>query len=386
MRNIKQIRLVVTLSGNGVVQYDGKDAKFAHNCCVNAPIHARNDNNAFAKAVYSQVADPVRKDDGKVTDAGTLKKTIKISADGLRHAIHIVEHPFQNPNVGLSAYSRVAFIANPGTLLRGYMFAGANLTIRKKSGYALTSAREISKAAPIMEFFSRSGKKEEKANKGADNETGDTSLHSRETVGDTRYQFELIIDPAELGFLSMDDLQDRRAILDADKELFRAALAKNLGLAEIPDASYFIKKGSAYVVPERGILLPQSAVKTMVLDLIRKVAAIHITKSQSGYAKTESIQCFLIDAPIDNPKGTSFSIMEKDGTFDTSALDAALEGFQEVYVEETITKAVEMRAVVDAEVAAAKKASSDKKAEKKAEKKEAKEKAKAAKSSAQTQE
>lgn len=364
MKNVKSICLKVSMVGNGVVQYDSKDQKHAHNRCTNVPLYANNNNNAFAKACFRKSSNP--------KDTKDLEKTIKISADGLRHAIHIEEHPFQNPNVGLSTFSRIAFLSNPGTLLRGYLVADANISIRKKSCYAVTSAHEVSDAVPTMEFFSRSGARAANSEKAQD-DGSDTSIHSRETAGATRYQFELLIDPAELGFIPMDDLQDRRAVLDADKELFRASLASNLGLASVPDASYYVKAGSAYQIPERGIMLPSDVVKSLVASLIRKVAGIHISKSQSGYAQVDSIECIAINAPVDDPNGESVTLMPSGGRLDLTLFENLVQSFATVYKEQSLEEALSVRTEIDKQVTDAQAAS---KAKKKA-KKDDKEKAKA---------
>ena len=340
MRNVKSIIVRATIIGEGVVQFDGKDQKFAHNRST-ATIKSRHDNVNYGKAVFENAM-------RTLPDGSTLpvvNKILKISADGLRHAIHVEEHPFHTPNIGQSAMFRIPYLANLGTIQRGYLITDTEE--RKKSCYMITSAVELGKAFPILEFHSRSGEKEAGVNEDKEGkgkakdelDNSDTSLHARESAGSTLYTFTAIIDPAELSFISMSSLQDRRALIDNGVDEFRKTLSENLG-TPVSEPVYVIRKGSAYTIPERGILLSEEQVQHMVADLIRKMASIHITKSQSGYAKVVSLYVKAVSDPLKDasipdgkvqaPEGWTHVFQDTTG-FDTSALQTLLESFYPVY-------------------------------------------------------
>ena len=307
MKNIKAILVRATMSGNGVVQFDSKEQKFAHNSSE-ALVKTRNNNVNYGKACFRQIG--VHPETGRPR----ISKTLKISADGIRHAIHVEEHPFHTPNVGISPAFRIPYLANLGTIQRGYMITDTEE--RKKSAYTVTSAIEVGGAIPVLEFFCRSGAKDKNANTDeegrvvakTEDDGKDTTLFSRETTGATRYTFTAAIDVAELGFFSLSSLADRRAVIDSGVEAFSKALSANLG-SEVPAPAYFIKEGCAYQIPEKGILLTDDQVKLLILDLLQKMARVSINKSQSGFAQVDSlhIKCVvnpLLDSAIPDIKET----------------------------------------------------------------------------------
>lgn len=338
MKKIKSIIVRATLSGNGVVQFDSKDQKYAHNASE-ALVKTRNNNVNYAKACFRQI--------GTHPESGRprISKTLKISADGIRHAIHAEEHPFHTPNVGISPAFRIPYLANLGTIQRGYMITDTEE--RKKSCYTVTSAIEISGAIPVLEFFCRSGAKDKNANTDeegrvltkTEDDDKDTTLFSRETTGNTLYTFTAAIDTSELGFFSLSSLADRRAVIDSGVEAFRKALSDNLG-SEVPAPAYFTKEGCAYQIPEKGILLTDSQVKVMVLDLLQKMARVSINKSQCGYAQVDSlfIKCVvnpLCDSAIPDAKETAPEgwTLAYDATKGFVLPDDTLESFCRPYKE-----------------------------------------------------
>lgn len=357
MKNIKSIIVKGHMTGFGIVQFDGKDQKWVHNRCKGIQ-RAENDNVSFAKASFSEKMG----EDGKTL----LSKNVKISPDGLRHAIHIEEHPFHSPNIAYNADLKVKFQANMGTLQRGYLIASESSSERKKSCYAITAATEVSGAVPILEFFSRSGEKEKNAGKEVTEDKG-TTIHSKDTIGASKYVFTAFIDPSELGFVSISDLQDRRAIIDDNEALFVKELAQNLG-SPVSGSKYFVKKGSAYQIPEKGILLSEAQVKLLVVDLVQKMCLVDIRKSQGGYAKVDSLSIKMVVNPLmdteQDPNG--WLDVKKDGRTDMSVVGKALESFVETYIPVDVDEALEALSSLSEAKSASKTAKSEKKATEKA--------------------
>ena len=369
MRNIKSLIVKATMTGRGVVQFDGVGQDYAHNISKGTLVKSGSiiGTSTFAKASYSSTAKDA---DGK----DIILRTIKISGDGLRHAIHVEEHPFHTPNIAHSDLHKVVFLADLGTLQRGYLITDTGE--RKKSSYCVTSAKEVSGSIPTLEQHARSGAKEKAKNEG---DSKDTTAFGRESIGDTKYEFTLLIDLSELGMISLSDLQDRRALVDSLVPLFRERLSANLG-SQVPEAFHFIKKGCAYSIPERGILLNQDQVRVMAVNLLQKIASVFISKSQTGYAKVTDVHIKAIVDPLtDTDDGMGF-VTVKDATksFDKEVIEAYLESFQQSYlvVPEDVARAELME--YNDKVAEAKKATADAKKAKKSTAASTKKKAKGA--------
>lgn len=353
MKDIKAIIVKATLRGHGVVQFDGKDQGYAVNRSKNTLIKNTHDNVSYAKASFATSKDAEGSD--------VITRTLKISGDGLRHAIHAEEHPFHTPNIAHSDLHKVIFLSNLGTQQRGYLITDTGE--RKKSTYCITSAKEVSGAVPVLELHSRSGAKETAESEGS---AKDTTLFSRDSVGDTEYEFTMYIDPSEMGMISLSDLQDRRALVDCLVPAFRERLSANLGSA-VPEPAYFVKPGSAYQIPEMGILLTQEQVHMMVMDLLRKVASVYISKSQTGYAKITGVQIKAIVDPLtDLDDGTGFVVVKQEGRpFDAGLASSYLESFVQSYTECDQERSRQELKDFDDEVKVAKKLAADSRKEKK---------------------
>lgn len=344
---IKSLIVRAVMSGHGVVQFDGKDQKSAHNISSTLIKAQKNvDNINFAKACFFQQGVHT---DSEGNTRPRIVKQLKISADGIRHAIHVNEHPFHTPNIGISPTFRIPYLANLGTLERGYLITDTEE--RKKSGYTITSALEVGKAVPVLEFHSRSGEKDKNASEDgtakSEHDASDTTLHSRDSVGDTLYTFTALIDVSELGFISLSKLQDRLAVLESDTEAYRAALSANLG-SPVPEAAYFTKRGSAYQIPEKGILLTDFQVALLVKDLLIKMSSVCITKSQNGYAHVDSVYAKAVIDPLSDakippshetrcPEGWT-TVFNKAG-FNEAAVNELLGSFDRPYVQRDFEEA-----------------------------------------------
>jgi hypothetical protein len=357
-KTIKSFVVKVILRGHGVVQFDGKDQKYAHNKSKNVPVKAKYDNVSFAKAHFVDIG--ADKDGNRI-----IMKFLELSANGIRHATHFKEHPFHTPNIGVHDAYRIPYLANIGTQQRGYLITGTNE--RRKSCYAVTAAKEISGATPVLEFYSRSGAKDSNENKVSDEDANDTTIHSRDSVGDTVYACTLLIDPIELGFISLSELQDRRALLPESEKIFRAAFGANLG-SDVRASSYYVKKDSAYQIPEHGILLTEDQVKFMVADLFRKVASIDIRKSQNGYAKTYEVKVKAVFDPLVDLETSEtgwHTIFDSNGYHQPEVDSVLSEQLDSVYQEKSTAEAVAEVEAFNSAIAVAKKEATAKKKAKK---------------------
>ena len=286
---IKSIKFNVTLSGKGIVQTDSKEQKYLYNKCKDITI-AKNENNTFAKANFYK------------NNEGEISRKVKISSDGLRHAIHIDGHNIHVQNVD-NDKMWVDFIASVDSFLRGYM---KPIGEKKKSVYSISSAEISNNAIPFMDVHSKSGERDE------------NSLFFRENIGDTVYNAEGFININELRFISTCDVYNRRAVKDDDVEKFIKTFSENLG-SVVPNEGYFNVKNSSYKIPERGIVLSDDNCKILVKSLFTKIANIMICKSCGGFAKTDKIEIQLFDSYDSEPN--HITIYEK-GKYNWAFLDS----------------------------------------------------------------
>ena len=363
MGKAKTILVKAEMIGHGIVQFDSNDQKWVHNRCKDVQL-VRHNNVNLGKASFKVIGKDAKGDD-------ILQKTLKISGDGLRHAAHIEAMAYHTPNVALHPAIKVKFQGSVDAQQRGYFLADSKE--RRKSCYAITAATEISGARTIIETHARAGAKEVNAGKEVD-DAGDTSFFARESVGETRYAFTAAISLEELGFIPISDLFDRRALVDDHVDAFRAELSQNIGM-EVPAPAYFIRKGSAYAVPEKGIKLSDSAVKFLAIDLIKKLAGINIQKSQTGLAKVISLSVKVVSDPLvdieEDPEGW-ITVRAVGAPVSTAALESVLDP-DSCYVEVPLAEAEKTVQEFDAAIKAAvqtkrddKKAKKEEKGEKKA--------------------
>lgn len=346
----KTIKIKLTLAGHGVVQTAGDEKSLSfRRDDVNGQ---KYENVVYAKGNYVPAVGP----DGKVRvdDKGVprLRKILKISGDGLRHAVHAAAMPAHTPNILLSPEARVHFLASADTLLRGWL--ATSTEERKRSAYALTSAEDPN-AVLTVEMFSNSAPKVSKDAQ-AENEDGtiksDTSLFARETTGNTNYNATGFIDIDELRFISVSDIYGRRAVSDDVAEAYRRALSANLG-SEVDKPRYWRRRDGASSIPERGILLTDAQVQHLVTYLLKRMSEIRIVKSQSGYASTTGIAITVLEG---NRLGGDEIKVFDGAAFDVSAIPAEYNCIWDEVTEEQ--GRAEVQAFVDA-IAAERKSKAD---------------------------
>ena len=338
MKEIKAIVLKCVMEGQGVAQTDGKEQKFALLKTVGYPVKSIHDNNIFSKKVFTEV------------DGGKLKATVKISADGIRHAIHIGEHPSHSPNIALHERLKVLFQSNLGTHQRGYLITDTGEV--RKSCYSVTDFLEDTGAAPVLELHTCAGMKESSE----EDEDSGTSLFFRESLGETSYKGQIVIEPETARTISMSMLQGRLALVESSEASFRENLGKQLG-SKIPPSAFYINEESAYHIPEQMIRLTDEQTTLIINNLIEKIASVFISKSQSGYAKMVSIQAKeVIDPLVDYGEDRGWISLASGGVLDREALKTFLSdmSYQNSFTEMPPEKANELLEEYDAQVKEAK--------------------------------
>ena len=350
----KSIEFKLTLEGNGVVQYDGNDKDLGLKNSKSGIFGFQKYNNInYAKGDFEAT--------GEVGENGkpTIKKILKISADGLRHAIHADSMFAHAPNILLSSKSRLHFFASLDALLRGYL--SVNTNERKTSAYALSSAHDHN-AITSLELFSNSSAKQT----GTSDDASDTSLFFRETTGNTNYESNGYVNIDELRFISVSDIFGRRAVSDDTVDTFRRILSKNIG-SEVDEAKYW-RRGTSIDIPERRIVLTNEQIRKLVVYLFSLMSEANIVKSQAGYAKTSKIEIKPIGVPT-RDFANGFVSVFADGVFNEALIPT---DYHNSWVEIPKEEALAEIATVEAEITKVKEESKAKKAADALERKKAK--------------
>ena len=299
---VKSIEVSLELVGHGVVQTDGHDnGKHMWNR-LRGVDYQDTKNVQFAKGNYVKNGTRI---DANGNEVDLFKKILKISGDGLRHAIHADTMPVWTPNVFKHQQTRLHYFGSLAGFIRGDL--GTDTAERRKSIYTITAA-EDKDAVTSIEFHSRSGPKD---NKTAD--ANDDSVFARESTGATHYKATAYIDIPALQFLSVSNLYGQRAVLDDNAEEIRELLSKNIG-SEIAPIGYFQWIGGASAIPERGILLNNEQTHVAVDYLLRRFASIFIRKSATGFAKTARVSIRPICDPLIDPiRGNFLEFFDETG-------------------------------------------------------------------------
>lgn len=314
MKNVKSILFQLKLFGNGIVNFDSGDQKYIWNSQKSREF-SNHDNVSFAKKNWY-------KEDGE------LSYKIKISSDCLRHEIFVNDFEFQSPNVVNNDVLFLTSIATPASIVRGYLFAAKDLTIKKTSALTITDAEQTNNAVSSLETFSRSGKKVTDENK------ADTSFFKKETVGEIHYSAQGGFDLKALQFLSLSEIFDRLAV---NPDLF--PVYKNLLKTKLPsfnsDPKYYQIAGSAIQIPEYGVLFSNEDVVTMVKETLKKMLLLNITKSKA-FAKTSELKIKLVYDGVEDKLNDDSGWITIDSVESVDALNFQTEVF---FVEEEKEKA-----------------------------------------------
>lgn len=307
---VKHINFKFELEGHGIVNYDSGDQKYLWNReskdgNKNQFISGDN-NNMYAKKHYYR------------DENGVLKYKIKISSDALRNAMFKNDAIATNPSIMHHKTLLNSFIGSTMGLIRGYMFAGNNETIKRKSPLTITSAIQSNNAESYMELHTRSGEK--KTNN--DSDTKDTSLFNKETIGDISYVGRGFIDIQGLEFISSDPVFDRYSFNSDDFEILKVFLQNNLPNFD-SELGYYSLKTSAIDVAEYGIKLNKENILHLIKESLKRTFNISIGRAGS-YAKLSRLSIQLVSDLV-NPENNKW--IEIGGIGDIDNLDFDIEEY-----------------------------------------------------------
>lgn len=320
----KSILIKATIEGSGIVNFDSNDQKWLWNrqCDVEKCFH---NNVSFGKGRYY----PATKTDKDGNQVDFLTKTGIISADCIRHAMYEDSMFIHLPNVMHDDELLLRTIANPAFVERGYMFArDEKTTWKRKSGFLISYAKAITTSAPALETFSNT---QPKTGENKSEDSAETSFFKREVRGDTTYELSGVIDVGELGFISVSEIHDR-VNFDSDySKKYREFLGAKLG-SEVNEVGFYNKNGDAYNIPEQGILLSPDQVKTLTIDILKRLARFNITRAVTGFAKTTSLSIKFVSDPLEDTFEDAAGWVEIfNKKFDSSVIDSAV--FDEAYTK-----------------------------------------------------
>jgi hypothetical protein len=275
----KSIIFKGTISSNGIVNFDGKDAKWL---LKKAKSDFRNqlshDNVKVAKHAY--VCEGTDKDGNPI-----YKAVLKISKDCLRNGIFKNDQPFHNPGIVHAPKVLINLLASVAGLLRGYMFADDG--IKRKSPVYISDAVQVSNNVSTFDIGTQDSPKETKVD--AEAEAGLT-MHFKESIGGVvSYEFQGSIDISELQFISLSQVYDRLAVDPNYLEVYTQALATTLG-SKVSAKAFYIKTTASNGLPEEGLLLTPEQIKKLVVDFFARLLDLEIIRGANGRAWLSSLE------------------------------------------------------------------------------------------------
>jgi len=283
MKEIKNVLIKLDLEGQGIVNMDSTDQKWAlQETRLRGEYH---DNCTFAKKSFTKNEDP--------TDKNKYDYKIKISDDCMLKSAYRYDKISLVPNIVHSEGLLYAFIASPMALIQGYMFPGANL--KRTGALKLSCAIQTCNAVSMNETFSRSGEK--MLNDGTTDD-GDTTFFKKETIGDIQYSAQGNIDLMGLQFIPCDTIMDRHQINPDYFPIYKELLKKKLPNFQ-SELGYYQLKESCIEVPEYGVLLSNENVNYLVKEGLKKLLIIDI-KRKGSYARVKSLKIKFVVDPIND--------------------------------------------------------------------------------------
>jgi hypothetical protein len=320
-QKVKNILFKMKIKGNGIVNYDSSEQKWMINRTSLSHMKTRHDNTSFAKKRFY----------------GTPEETtykIVISSDCLRHEIFGADAPFHSPNVMNQESLLTAFIASPASLLRGYMFAGKDVTYKRKSPFIITAAEQTNDAISYIETFASSAPK----NSDKDKETADNSFYKKEVIGEIEYEATGFIDLMNLQFVSCDQVFDRYSF---NPDLFN--VYKQFMQSRMPafdaELGYYQIDGSIVEIPEYGFKISNDNVNELVRSLFERMVKMSIRR-KDAYAQTSELQYKLVYDVIED------TIDSEDGWItikSESDIKSVSIGVADFYVPVDAEKAIQQR-------------------------------------------
>lgn len=319
MSKIKNVIFEFELEGVGVVNYDSNDQKYiwnreSKNGNKNHLVSIHNNVNYSKKHIYRN-------------ENGELDYKIKISSDCLRNSIFRNDAITTNPSISHHPFLLNSFIGSIQGLIRGYMFAGKNETLKRKSPLTITSAIQTNNSVSHLEIGVRSGEKMV----GDDSDKGDTTLRNTETVGEMIYSGKGSISLQNLQFMSCDTVFDRYEFNSDNIDILNKVLGNTLPNFD-SELGYYKLKSSSVNISEYGLKLNNENVLFLVKEVLKRISDISIMRNTS-YANISKLRIKLVNSPLIDTYENQNGWIEINNVSDIDSLDFEVEDFYE-YVEE----------------------------------------------------
>jgi hypothetical protein len=284
----RNVLFKLDIAGNGIVNYDTNDQKYVHND-AHTHLKSRYNNTLYSKKNFYGEGD-------------NLRFKIKISSDCLRHSLFDDELISQSPKIISDKRALYSFMASPMSVLRGYMFANKEETLKRSGGFHIIDAEQTNDAFSYMELFSKSG---ERVSKELTTDTSDTSLFFKETVGNITYATQGSVDLRQLQFISCDQVYDRYSFnpdpvnFDLYKKFMRLRLKNfNSNLEYYQLINFKSPDEPVMDIPEFGFKFSNENVNDLVKYMVEKLLLLNIERSKSFARKSKLMIKFVTDPLI----------------------------------------------------------------------------------------
>lgn len=275
---IKNILIKGEIAGRGVVNFDSTEQRFILG--KHGIFTGLNDNVKLGKKVFTKT--------GKTKEDGTeiYDYKLKISGDCLRNAIFSKDVDVVNGVLIQNPFVLNTYMLSPVGLMRGYMFATKEKTIKRKSPLTITDAVQCNDVKSEMEIGSTTG------------ERSDISMYFSEKVGDIKYSFSGQIDIKSLQFMSADPFFDRMSIDSDFIDSGESDIIIGAHYGKDAKADYGIfsatSKFTSKSYGEYGILFDRNICENVIKHTLKNMLAVNIVRN-NAFASLSSLKIKLVD-------------------------------------------------------------------------------------------
>lgn len=284
MITVKNILFRFKLKGQGIVNFDNQEQSYLHNKYGTRFKGNSNSNINYAKKHFFK------------NENNEIDWKIFISSNCIRHNIFAKDAYSQNPSIMKTDYLLYNYIASPANILRGYLFAGKDVTYKRKSPITITDAVQTSNSISFIETLSKSGDKDSGKIDSDGVKVASDTFFSKESIGDTVYEGIGSIDLMQLQFVSCSSQFDRFGFNPDLFEIYKQCLNSSLNSLNInfdSNIKDYEIKNSTVKLSEKGIMFSNEIVNILVKEFFYRFIEFYINKSGS-YAKLGSLEYKLV--------------------------------------------------------------------------------------------
>ena len=226
-------------------------------------------------------------------DIDFTKNKLYISQNCIRHHLFRDDALFdlQSPEVAENMDKLLCSITG---LVRGYVIPKKEY--KRTSALLLEDFVDKESKNGNFEQMGRSGSKEKEITKSGDEKS--TTIFSKTTFGDTKYESYGSISIEQLQFISLDDTFSRRAMfVNNEKECKEIAekitrFINEIGNTNQAKAEYhsnYVRRGAIFNTGEAGILLNEPAIDVLIKEILEHLKNLAIRQAK-GYMYVDSIE------------------------------------------------------------------------------------------------